>query len=44
MRNISGSGGHFVCWQLSYDREHFSDMRIAGTCDILVYPMRHQIM
>ena len=32
---------------LSYDREHFqylSGLRIVGTCDILVYRMRHQIM
>ena len=34
---------------LSHEREHFSntdlsDLRIVGTCDILVYGMRHQIM
>ena len=34
---------------LSYDREHFSntdpsDLRIVGTCHMLVYQMGHQIM
>ena len=34
---------------LLHDREHFSNadisnLRIVGTCDILVYRMRHQIM
>ena len=39
----------YVPPSLSYDREHFSNtglyaLRIVGTCDILVYQVRHQIM